>query len=73
MSARCPVCNSEQFYYVQGVVERHSIESVPDENGQVELIELHETHPMHHEMFEPYLTCENEKCKKQFWIDGREQ
>ena len=73
MSQHCPSCNSEQFYFVQGVVEFHSMERMPDENGWVELIALEESLPMDTDQFDPYLVCENEKCMKRFNLDGTER
>lgn len=55
--------------YVCQSVEYHQMESMPDEDGNVDLCWLEESYP--DELFAPYITCN--KCGRDFNLDGTEK
>jgi len=63
MSAvKCPSCGSTDFVYVMASIESHSMDSMPDDTGHVELLAMESSYTL--ESFCPYLECES--CEKTF-------
>lgn len=65
----CPECKSQRLFYVQRIYERHSMLTLPDEQGWCDYDALERSDV--DEGFTPYLECQN--CNKKFDLKLKEK
>lgn len=60
--------NQRDLQYVCRSIEYHSLDSMPDEDGDCDLLAVENSH--NDDCFDPYIRCN--KCGRDFRLDGSE-